>query len=364
MPSSSSQSPPTVTPPLLIAFLAGAALTALTYRVLPVGPAAMTLLVALALACWVVYKRPFRGESATRVMPSDGTGPKTPFEEVLAAPMPGQDIVHAPGFLSAVINAVPGPIFVKDEAHRWIVLNDAMCRFMGQPRERLLGKTDHDFFPKEEADVFRAKDEEVFASDGPNVNDESFTDANGVTHWIMTRKACCRLPGGQRILVGVITDMTEHRRNDQALRESEQRMRALLDGMPDRVWLKDQTGRYIDINRSEELAFGIPASEVLGKTVFELRPADQAALVHAEDQRVMHSGEPSRTERVANLGQNWVDVIKAPIRDKHGRVVGLVGISRDVTERKHAEERLREAMQAAHAASMAKSEFVANMSHE
>ncbi len=115
---------------------------------------------------------------------------------------------RAERFLTSIIEAIADPIFVKDEQHRWILLNEPMCDFMGRPRAELIGKTDYDFFPKEEADVFWAKDDEVFADGGPSVNRESFSDADGVTHTISTKKAVFTDAAGHKVLVGVIRDMT------------------------------------------------------------------------------------------------------------------------------------------------------------
>ena len=88
---------------------------------------------------------------------------------------------HARDHLEKLINAIADPLFVKDRRHRWAFLNDAYCQFMGYSREALLGKTDHDFFPGQEADLFWEKDELVFQTGRDNLSEENFTDAQGVT---------------------------------------------------------------------------------------------------------------------------------------------------------------------------------------
>lgn len=122
-------------------------------------------------------------------------------------------------FLNSVIDAVPDPIFVKDRLHRWVLLNDANCRFTGLPREALIGKSDYDIFPKEEADVFWEKDEQVFDSGEVNLNEESFTSADGVTHFIQTKKTPFVSADGSQMLVGVIRDISE-RKQLEAAREA------------------------------------------------------------------------------------------------------------------------------------------------
>ena len=86
-----------------------------------------------------------------------------------------------------ILEALPDPVFVKDEQHRWTMVNDAYCRFMGYSREQIIGKSDVDFFPRDEAEVFWAKDDEVFASGKENVNEENFTDSSGTQHAISTK---------------------------------------------------------------------------------------------------------------------------------------------------------------------------------
>lgn len=119
------------------------------------------------------------------------------------------ELIDSHNFLGSVIDAVPDPIFVKDRKHRWILLNEANCKFTGMSRDTLIGKSDYDIFPKKEADVFWEKDELVFESGEVNLNEESFTSADGVTHHIQTKKTPFVSADGSQMLVGVIRDITE-----------------------------------------------------------------------------------------------------------------------------------------------------------
>jgi two-component system sensor histidine kinase/response regulator len=107
--------------------------------------------------------------------------------------------------LGKLVDAIPDPIFVKDDEYRYMLVNDAACAFFDRPREVLLGKSDHDFFPKVEADVFRTKDDEAFAAGADVVNEESFS-AGGETRTISTKKRAIRLHDGRLVLVRVIRD--------------------------------------------------------------------------------------------------------------------------------------------------------------
>lgn len=130
--------------------------------------------------------------------------------------------------LAHVLNSVADPIFVKDEDHRWTLLNDACCRFMGHPREDLIGKSDYDFFPPEQAAVFWKMDDEAFARGTEIVNEEEFTNAEGQLRVISTKKSVFRDPStGRRILVGVIRDITEIKTAERRLNEALEKLRGL-----------------------------------------------------------------------------------------------------------------------------------------
>jgi PAS domain S-box-containing protein len=121
-------------------------------------------------------------------------------------------------FLSGIIDAVADPIFVKDANHNFVLLNEAMCDFLGYKREELIGKSDFDFFPEEEALVFWAKDDEVFQSGETIENEERLTGADGNTYTISTKKSVFINEKGEKILVGVIRDLTQLKSTEQELR--------------------------------------------------------------------------------------------------------------------------------------------------
>ncbi len=122
------------------------------------------------------------------------------------------------------------------------------------------------------------------------------------------------------------------------LARSEQRLRALLDGIPERAWLKDAEGRYIAVNRAREEGYGLPAARIIGKTIYDIRPRDVADRVTAEDRMVTAHGKLMRFERHSNTRGNWVEITKTPIFGADGRYAGQVGIWRDITVRKQAEQ--------------------------
>lgn len=120
-------------------------------------------------------------------------------------------------FIRDLVDAIPNPVFVKDREHRFLLVNDMFCRFVGRSREQLLGKSDFDFFPEEEARWFVEKDEEVLTSERPNEAEESLTPVAGEPRWIVTRKTAGAGPDGRTILIGSFTDLTDRRRVEEEL---------------------------------------------------------------------------------------------------------------------------------------------------
>ena len=123
-------------------------------------------------------------------------------------------------FLKGILNHVQDPVLVKDSEHRFVFLNDAASTFFRVSREDILNKTDYDFFPKEEADVFRLKDKEVFDTGNGNVNEEDLTDAKGNKHIVSTKKSLFINEKGEKFLVLVIRDITEAKNSEKHLLRS------------------------------------------------------------------------------------------------------------------------------------------------
>jgi|WetSurMetagenome_2_1015567.scaffolds.fasta_scaffold19357_2 PAS domain S-box-containing protein len=130
-------------------------------------------------------------------------------------------------YLDAIINTISDPVFVKDRKHQFVTLNEGFCHFIGHEREELLGKSDYDFFPKDEADIFWKKDEEVFSTGKINENEEDFTDASGTKHIIVTKKSLYINNTGEEFIVGIIRDITGRKRTEIALTEANKKLNLL-----------------------------------------------------------------------------------------------------------------------------------------
>ncbi len=131
-----------------------------------------------------------------------------------------EELKRSKEFLQTVINNIPDPVFVKDKDHRWIILNQAYCKFIGYPLETLMEKSDYDILPKHEAEIFWNQDELVFQTGEPQENETEFTDALGTTHLISAKKSLHKDAAGNLFLVGVIRDITKSKQAEQELRQA------------------------------------------------------------------------------------------------------------------------------------------------
>ncbi|MGA9350436.1 MAG: PAS domain S-box protein [Anaerolineae bacterium] len=148
-------------------------------------------------------------------------------------------------------------------------------------------------------------------------------------------------------ILSAFTDITERKAAEEALAEERNLLRTLIDNLPDYIYVKDTESRYFVSNIAHARFLGATTlDEVVGKTVFELFPQELAMQYYADDQEIIRSGQPllNREERSVDRTGNrvWHLTTKVPLRDSQGKIVGLVGIARDITERKQAEREIEE----------------------
>jgi sigma-B regulation protein RsbU (phosphoserine phosphatase) len=267
--------------------------------------------------------------------------------------------------LQAMLDNVPDRIYFKDTQSRFIRVSRSVAKRVGvaDPAE-VIGKTDSDFYSPELAKKFCEDDENIIRSGKPIINKtEMRTDPDGETTWTSTTKLPLRDEQGKVVgLVGIGRDITEQKRAEEALRQSHERLeqqvakrtaelskerlllRTLIDNLPDGIYAKDAAGRKTLANPADLKVLGCKTeTEAIGKTDFDHFPKDIAEKFWADDQKVLQ-GQPviNREEYFLDeAGQKrWLLTSKLPLRDQDGKIVGLIGIGRDITRRKQMEDKL------------------------
>jgi len=271
-------------------------------------------------------------------------------------------------FMNNIIETVPDPVFVKDQEFRWIAMNQLHADFVGYPKTYLIGRCDYDIFPQEEADIFRKMDTEVFLTGKPNFNEERFTSSDGVTHFIATKKWVFDDAAGNKILVGVIRDVTEMKRAETALREARQRLVDALESISEGFFLFDSDDRLVLCNtRYKELYSGIAdilepgvRFEHIIRTVAERGiVADAAGRIEEWIQdRLEKHRNPSRPHLQPQTDGRWIQ-----ISERKTLGGGAVGVFTEITDLKRAEEDAQAAREEAEHALVALREAQESLVH-
>ncbi len=263
-------------------------------------------------------------------------------EEALAQE---RDLLHT------LMANLPDRIYFKDIESRFTRISRAVAEQfkLGHPREAI-GLTDREFFTPEHAEATRLDEASIMASGEPILGKiERETLPDGSVTWALTSKLPLRNRQGRIIgNFGISRDITVIKKIEEQLESERNLLRSLIDNLPDYIYVKDLEGRYLLDNIAHRRWLGAGAEkEVIGRRVSDFFPPELVGQFARDDEQVVGSGHAllNREEMVVDrLGnRRWHATTKVPLRNRDGVVRGLVGISRDITERKLSEEALREA---------------------
>jgi PAS domain S-box-containing protein len=138
--------------------------------------------------------------------------------------------------------------------------------------------------------------------------------------------------------IAMIQDITERRAAEARIAASEARLRTLVNTIPDLIWLKDGEGRYLTCNPAFENFFGASEAQIVGKTDFDFVDREQAEFFRRHDLKAAKAGKPSVNEETLSFAKGdytgVFETIKAPMMEPDGKIIGILGIARDITQRK------------------------------
>jgi PAS domain S-box-containing protein len=142
--------------------------------------------------------------------------------------------------------------------------------------------------------------------------------------------------------LGIARDVTDKKLAEKLLHESQARLETLVQTIPDLIWLKDEDGVYLSCNNMFERLYGAQESEIIGKTDYDFVDRELADFFREHDRKAIQVGVPSSNEEWLTFTDDGhcslFDTIKTPMFDSNGTLIGVLGIARDITERKKAEE--------------------------
>lgn len=267
-------------------------------------------------------------------------------------------------FLNKIINSISDPIFVKDRQHRLILVNDAACKLFGRSLGEIIGRTAYDLFRNREmADNSYKNDELVFETGVENESEETNTYAPGVTLTVIVKKTLYVDNSGNQFLVGITRDITGRKQAEEKILFQA----SLLSQVHNAIVATDLAGNIIYWNKYAQTIYQWRADEVIGKNISEtVVPMGSIDRMHEVMDRISLTGsfEGEMLVRRKDASTFPAYYVLSLLKDGQGRNMGFLGVSVDISERKRAEEDLREAKERAESATKTKSEFLANMSHE
>ncbi|MEZ4287571.1 MAG: ATP-binding protein [Polyangiales bacterium] len=240
--------------------------------------------------------------------------------------------------LVQILDTVPEPIFVKDEQHRWVYMNDAFVEKIGYSRDTLLGKSDYEFFPKAQADVFWERDNRVFSTGIVDTNVEQARDASGIVHTIATRKSLVQFADGTRVLVGAIQDITdfveEQERKDAELQRTHEQLVGIVRHGPVSIATYDKAGVIAT-------AFGFESGSILTEVAVGKNLVECFASWPQSLSAIDRASKGNKALTVLERGERWFELQIVP-QGARGESAGGLLLVQEITERYALQKRLAE----------------------
>ena len=296
-----------------------------------------------------------------------------------------KELIKNRNMLQSLLNTLPHSVYFKDRDGRLIQVSRYFLRLTaGKPpiaksADEVIGKTDFDLFPEWLAKATAEDEKHIIETGEPIIDKEERSLApNGSGIYLSTTKAPLLDEKGDVIgIVGITRDITEQKKAiinqieaekeaaakrasaeaaarvaatiseaaqrykdtidelkqaQKKLTEESNLFQNFLDSIPVIIFIKDKDGRFIRVSK---LYHALHPESMIGKTVFDLYPEDQARAATEGDKRVMETGKPiideERYEAAPDGSKHYVLITKAPLFDKNGNIVGIVGITREKT---------------------------------
>jgi phosphoserine phosphatase RsbU/P len=248
-----------------------------------------------------------------------------------------------------LMDNVPDRIYFKDLQSRFVRNNLAHASSLGaRSPEDCVGKSDSDFFSPEHAARALADEQEIIRTGKPVIAKiERLTRLDGSQGWASTTKMPWRDASGRIIgTFGLTRDVTEAKDAEEQLVEERNLLRTIIDHLPSRLYVKDAQARYVLNNKAHLEMLGVSSQiQATGRTTLDFFPGERGRQALLDDRQVLDGGPPilnqEKTDFGAGASAQWALTTKVPLRDVQGRLIGLLGVSLDITRRKLAEAELQ-----------------------
>ncbi len=250
------------------------------------------------------------------------------------------EIRAAKEFLDNVLDAIDDPVFVKDEDHRWVVLNEKACALLGGPRQELIGKSDFEYFTEDQASFHWDMDDEVLNSHETLEYREKISIDGQLRTFLTKKRRFVDSSTGRCHIAGMHRDITELAQIQDALFKEKERAEVTLHSITDAVVTTDAGGRIEYMNPMAEALSGWSIQDARGKPLSTVcRLIDEQTRQPAPDlvgeclTKGATVGAADRSIVIGRAGREFaVEASAAPIRSRCGDVPGAVLVFHDVTD--------------------------------
>jgi diguanylate cyclase (GGDEF)-like protein/PAS domain S-box-containing protein len=244
-------------------------------------------------------------------------------------------LLHEKQFSEDSLNALPGVFYMLDAGGRFVRWNHQFNLVSGYSDTELGAMQAPDFFDGEDKRLVGEAMQRVFVQGQASVEADFQTkDGRKLPYHFQGQRSTI---GDQTYLLGVGIDISVMRRTQQALETERTHLHTLVNTIPDLIWLKAVDGTYLACNPEFERFFGATEREIVGKTDYDFVPKELADAFRENDRTALTSGQASRNEEWITYASDGhralLETTKMPMRTPDGRLVGVLGISHDITER-------------------------------
>ena len=263
-----------------------------------------------------------------------------------------QDITHSKELerrFELTFNHAPlGIMHTAVDSGRLLHANPKLCDMLGYAQDELLGLSLADIVHPAcgGGDDASCREQMLNGKLSTYSSERLLQRKQGSSLWTITTVSLVRSAAGEpQYFIRMVEDISERKQALEMIARERALLRSVVDAVPERIYVKDREGRLLLQNAANTKAHGARNSEdLLGKTVFELFPYETAKRIDDEDRMIMKSGKPlldrERSTQHADGEMRWIASSKAPLVDTLGNIFGIVGVNRDITERKRMEREL------------------------
>ncbi|MDG2219880.1 MAG: PAS domain-containing protein [Rubripirellula sp.] len=245
----------------------------------------------------------------------------------------------------SLVESLPLSVLRKDNRGRIQYANSRACEQIGTTIDDLIGKTDFDLFPADLAKKYQADDRDVMQSGKLHHDVERHQVGDGQIHVEVWKSPVHNARGEVVGIQAMFWDVSDQKDAEHQVEFEKFLLATLLETVPDSVYFKDADSRFLRLSRSCAEKFGVSdPREALGKSDADFFSSEHARKALEDERRIMETGEPILAEieyeTYGDGKETWCSTTKVPLKDQTGRVIGTIGISRDVSSQKAAEQSL------------------------